>query len=101
MFALDLSLFFYSCEDKEKAEKVKKASERISTASAELITCANRVAEEGGEEEGGGREREEGGGAEEANPQLLDDLHETLEKTELLRRDWAAQVCTYLDYRLF
>ena len=65
---------------------MKKASERISTTSAELITCANRVAEEGGEGEGGG-------GAEEANPQLLDDLHETLEKTELLRRDWAAQVC--------
>jgi hypothetical protein len=70
------------CEDRERAEKVGLASERISTTSAELISCANRVAQEGG-----GAEEEE-----EADPQLLDHLHETLESTELLRRDWASQV---------
>ena len=68
------------CEDRKKAKEVKTASERISAVSAELISCANRVAEEGG------------GGGEEASPRLLEDLHETLESTELLRRDWASQV---------
>ena len=79
-----------SCEDRDRAEKVRRASERISTTSAELISCANRVAQEGG-----------GAEEEEADPQLLDHLHETLESTELLRRDWASQVqtclLTYLD----
>ena len=70
---------------------MRRASERISTTSAELISCANRVAQEGG-----GAEEEE----EEADPQLLDHLHETLESTELLRRDWASQVHTYMSYYL-
>ena len=74
-FSLSLSL---SCEDSTKAEEVRRASKRIRAMSAELIGCANRVAEEGeGEEE---------------SPQLLEDQHETLESTELLRRDWASQV---------
>ena len=67
-----------SCEDRKKAEEVRVASERIGAVSAELIGCANRVAEE-----------EEG---EETSPLQLEDLHETLETTELLRRDWASQV---------
>ena len=57
------------------------ASERIGAVSAELIGCANRVAEE-----------EEG---EETSLRQLEDLHETLETTELLRRDWASQVNMY------
>ena len=55
---------------------MKEASERISAVSLELIGCANRVAEEG----------------EEAGPEQLESLQETLENTELLRRDWASQV---------
>ena len=67
-----------SCEDRKKAEEVRVASERIGAVSVELIGCANRVAEE-----------EEG---EETSLRQLEDLHETLETTELLRRDWASQV---------
>lgn len=65
-----------SCEDKKKAEEVKGASERISAMSKELIGCANRVAKEG----------------DETSEQELEDLQDTLESTELLRRDWASQV---------
>ena len=64
---------------------MRRASQRISAASVELISCANRVAEEGG------------GVEEEDNPCLLDNLHETLESTELLRRDWASQVIIMLS----
>ena len=65
-----------SCEDEKKIGEVKEASERIDAVSLELIGCANRVAKEG----------------EKTGPQELEDLQETLENTELLRRDWASQV---------
>lgn len=55
---------------------MKEASEKISAVSTQLISCANRVAKEGGE----------------TGQQELEDLQETLESTELLRRDWASQV---------
>lgn len=71
-----LSVLICSCEDKKKAEEVKGASERISAMSKELIGCANRVAKEG----------------DETSEQELEDLQDTLESTELLRRDWASQV---------
>ena len=70
------------CEDEKKAEEVRGVSERISAVSAELIGCADRVAEEG----------------EETSPQQLEDLQETLESTELLRRDWASQVSNQMTH---
>ena len=66
--------------DDKKAEEVKGASERITATSAELIGCANRVAQEEGE----------------TSTQQLEDLQDTLENTELLRRDWASQVGTII-----
>ena len=57
---------------------MKEASKRITAVSTELIGCAHRVAEEGG--------------GEMTDTQQLEDLQETLEDTELLRRDWASQV---------
>ena len=77
-----LSVPTCSCEDKKKAEEVKGASERISAVSEELIGCANRVAKEG----------------DETNEQELEDLQDTLESTELLRRDWASQVCDVVRF---
>lgn len=77
-----LSVLICSCEDKKKAEEVKGASERISAVSEELIGCANRVAKEG----------------DETNEQELEDLQDTLESTELLRRDWASQVCDVVRF---
>ena len=68
-----------SCDDEKRAGEVKGASERITAMSAELIGCANRVAQE----------------EEETSAQQLEDLQDTLENTELLRRDWASQVCVH------
>ena len=46
-----------------------------------LIECANKVAEVGGQDDG-------------ATKQQLEALQNTLENTELLRRDWTSQVGT-------
>lgn len=58
---------------------VRVASDRINRVSTELIDCANKVAQVGG-------------GDEETTRQQLEALQDTLENTELLRRDWASQV---------
>lgn len=85
MQAISSKVLAYSCEDGKKAGEVKGASERISTVSEELIGCANRVAKEGGE----------------TSAQQLEDLQNTLESTELLRRDWASQACIYFSLKTF
>ena len=58
---------------------MRVASDRINRVSTELIDCANKVAQVGG-------------GDEETTRQQLEALQDTLENTELLRRDWASQV---------
>ena len=67
------------CKDEKKCALVRAASDRISRVSAELIECANKVAEIGGQDDG-------------AIKQQLEALQNTLENTELLRRDWTSQV---------